>query len=450
MAHTNLMTIRKNAITAYTLLGTSAILYIALAYATPRENFTQLLLLFGSCFIAYVYVITQRLPVWHGITAAIVFRVLFLFATPQLSDDYFRFIWDGRLLAAGINPYLYLPEYFMQQGQEAIAGINQALYSQLNSPGSLSISPPIAQAVFWLSVKISPDSIAGSVVVMRLVLIVADVLGILLLLRLLRKTGLPDGYVLLYALNPLVILELTGNLHFEGLLIFFLLLSLIQLLYQRAIWAGCAFGLAAGVHLLPLLFLPFIWRKLGTPKFLYFIVAAALTLLVICYPLINAAVLQNIGNWLELYFKRPEFNASIYFILRWVGIKMTGYNQVHFIIPLLSIAIIGITVALAAVKKLGSVKRLIGYMAAALTVFLLLSTTVHPWYLITLVALTAVGLFRFAIVWSGLAILSYATYRTAPAGHDLALVTLEYTIVLLWLLVEIYLYRQRRRHANLK
>lgn len=444
------MTGKRRAIAAYMLLGVSAVLYVALGYATPRENFTQLVLLFTACFAGYAYIINHRIPVWHGIAAAMVFRLLLLVATPLLSDDYFRFIWDGRLLASGINPYLYLPEYFVQEGAAAVAGINQALYQQLNSPDYYSVYPPVAQAVFWLSVKLSPESIAGSIVVIRCVFLIAEAFSILLLLRLLRKMGLSDNYVLLYALNPLVILELTGNLHFEALMIFFLLLGLYQLFYQRGVWAGCAFGLAIGVKLLPLLFLPFLWRKLGFKRFIFFLVAVILTLLVICLPLINQEVIEHIGSSLNLYFQRFEFNASFYYLLRWLGVQLTGYNQIAVIGPLLSLVTFAVVISMAAVKKLGSVKRLMGYMAAALTVYLLLATTVHPWYITTLVALTAASLFRFAVVWSGFAILSYSAYRTPTYTEDLALIALEYTMVLLWLLVEIYLYRQRRKHANLK
>jgi alpha-1,6-mannosyltransferase len=88
-------------------------------------------------------------------------------------------------------------------------------------------------------------------------------------------------------------------------------------------------------------------------------------------------------------------------------------------------------------------------MAAALTVYLLLSTTVHPWYITTLVALTAMSHFRFAAVWSGLAILSYAAYRTSAYTESLWLITLEYAIVFIWLTVELYLYRQQKKYANL-
>ncbi|MBC5772915.1 DUF2029 domain-containing protein [Pontibacter sp. KCTC 32443] len=440
---------RRRTIAAYVVLGASSIVYAALGYATPRVNFTQLVLLFAACFAAYVYVVNQRLPVWHGIAAAIFFRLILLAATPLLSDDYFRFIWDGRLMAAGINPYLHLPEYFVQEGAVAVAGINEALYLKLNSPEYYSVYPPVAQAIFWLSAKLSPESICGSIVTIRVMIIAAEILSILLLLRLLRKMGLPDGYVLLYALNPLVILELTGNLHLEALMIFFVLLGLYQLFYQRVVWAGCAFGLAIGVKLLPLLFLPFMWRKLGFKRFVYFLTAVGLTLLVVSFPLINLEVIEHMAKSVNLYFQRFEFNASVYYLMRWAGIQLTGYNQIAVIGPFLSLVTFAIVVTMAAVKKLGSVKRLMGYMAAALAVYLLLATTVHPWYITTLVALTAASLFRFAIAWSGLAILSYAAYRTSSFNEDTALITLEYTLVLLWLLVELYLYRQRRKHANL-
>lgn len=435
---------------AYAVLAVSGLLYAALAYATPRENFTQLLLLFTSCFAGYVYVVNVRFNVWHGIAAAIIFRLLLLVSIPKLSDDYFRFIWDGRLLAAGINPYLHLPGYFVQQGATIVTGITESLYLQLNSPNYYSVYPPVSQAVYWLAAIVSPDSVPGSVVVMRVVLLLAEIMNILLLLRLLRKMGLPDNHVLLYALNPLVILELTGNLHFEALMLTFILLGLYQLFYHRWFWAGGAFGLAVGVKLLPLLFLPLVWRRLGHIRFFYFMITLGLTLLICALPLINTEVVSHFWSSLDLYFRKFEFNASIYYLLRWLGIELTGYNQIAVIGPMLSAVTFVAVCWLAIVKNLGSMKRLIGYIAVCLTIYLLLATTVHPWYITTLVALTAMSHARFAMLWSGMAILSYSAYRTATYSEDTALLILEYTLVLLWLLVELYLYRQRRQHANLK
>ena len=440
----------KSKIAAYTLMALSGVVYLVLAYATPRTEFTQLLLLYAFVFAAYLYITNRRLNIWHGIAAAILFRLLFLFATPALSDDYFRFVWDGRLMVAGINPFAYLPSYFVSPDAPQVAGITSGLYQQLNSQQYYSVYPPVAQGVFWLAVKLSPQSINGSIIIIRLILILAEAGSILLLLRLLRKMALPEKHLLYYALNPLVIIELTGNLHFEALMIFFILLALHQLFYQRALVSGAAFGLAIGTKLLPLMFLPFLVRKLTVPKLLLFSVALGFTLLAIFYPLVNLELLQNMWQSIDLYFQRFEFNASIYYLLRWLGFRLTGYNQIAVLGPMLSMVTLGVILAIASVKKLGSIRRLTGYMAVALTVYLFLATTVHPWYISTVLALTVVSQFRYAVVWSGLAILTYTAYQGVPYHEDLTLVMLEYTLVFLWVLVEIYLYRQRRTHPNLR
>ncbi|PTX21310.1 uncharacterized protein DUF2029 [Pontibacter mucosus] len=439
---------KSNAL-SYAALAVSAVAYVVLAYATPRADFTQLLLLYTVAFIAYLQLNRQRLNLRHCLVAAILFRLIFLFATPALTDDFFRFVWDGRLLAAGINPYLYLPTFLMQPEAPQVPGITQELFAQLNSQNYYSVYPPVAQAVFWLAAQLSPNSILGSVVVMRLILLLAEAGSILLLWRLLRKMALPEKHVLLYALNPLVIIELVGNLHFEALMIFFLLLALYQLFYHRLVWSGFAFGLAIGAKLLPLMFLPFVLRKLGWRQFILYGTVVLITVVAQFAPLVNLQVLQNISQSLDLYFQKFEFNASIYYLLRWLGFRLVGYNAIALIGPLLSLVTLIAILSMASVKKLGSVRRLAGYMGAALTVYLLLSTTVHPWYLTTLLALTVMSHFRFAITWTGLAILSYATYRTPAYREDLLLVALEYSLVLLWLVVELYLYRQRRHHANL-
>lgn len=434
---------------AYTLLALSGVAYLALGYATPRTEFTQLLLLFATCFGAYLYLLNHKFNLWHGIGAAILFRLLLLLAVPALSDDYFRFVWDGRLLNAGINPYLYLPGQFLGPHTAQVAGITQELYQHLNSQAYYSVYPPVVQAVGWLAVKLFTDNLMGSIVVIRLVLLLAELGNILLLLRLLRKMALPEKHVLLYALNPLVILELTGNLHFEALMIFFLLLALLQLFHLRLITAGIAFGLAVGVKLLPLLFLPLVLRRLGLQKFIIFGTVLLVTIVAVFYPLVSAEVLWHILKSVNLYFQKFEFNASMYYVLRWLGFRLAGFNLILFTGPLLSVVTLGAVLAMAAVKRLGSTRRLMGYMAAALAVYFFLATTVHPWYITTLLALTAVSYSRFAVVWSGLAILTYAAYQTPAYQENLLLVSIEYTIVCSWLLAELYLYRQRRRHANL-
>jgi alpha-1,6-mannosyltransferase len=441
----------KGKIAVYILIVLSAVVYAVLAYHTPRTNFTQLLLLYTFVFASYLYIANYRFNIWHGIFTAILFRLVFLFATPALSDDYFRFIWDGHLLAGGISPYAYLPSYFISPEAPQVPGISEALYHQLNSQAYYSVYPPVAQAVFWLSVKITPNgNMLASIMVIRLILILAELGSILILLRLLRKMALPEKHLMLYALNPLVIIELTGNLHFEALMIFFTLIALHQLFYQRIVISGVALGLAIGTKLLPLMFMPFLLKKLGIYRFIAFAASLAITLFLIFYPLVSLELLQNLWQSIDLYFQRFEFNASLYYLLRWLGIKFTGYNQIAIIGPALSLVTFATIVILAVLNKLGSIRRLAGYMAAALTIYLFLATTVHPWYICTIIALTILSNFRFAIAWSGLILLTYAGYSQTTYKEDLLLVTLEYALVFMWVLVELYMYRQRRKHPNLK
>ncbi|MBF8965523.1 hypothetical protein I0P70_19895 [Pontibacter sp. FD36] len=433
-------------IVAYALLGTSAVAYAVLAYATPRSNFTQLLLLYAFVFFSYLYLVRQQNALYLSIAAALFFRLIFLLATPALSDDYFRFVWDGRLLTAGQNPYLYLPRFFVTPEGPQVPGISQEFFRSLNSPDYYSVYPPVSQAVFWLGVKLYPNSVLGSIVVMRVLILLFEAGNILLFWRLLRKMKLPDKQVLLYALNPLVILELTGNLHFEALMIFFLLLALYLLLYLRFAWSAIAFGLAVGTKLLPLMFLPFLFRKLGVGKFILYGAITLLTVVALVAPVLNGEVLYNIFSSVDLYFRKFEFNAGIYYLMRWIGFRFTGYNLIFVLGPLLSLLTLTGILALATVKRPENIRQLIGCMAAALTLYLLLTTTVHPWYLTTLLALTSLSYFRFAVIWSGFVILTYAAYRTSTYQEDLRLVALEYSIVCVWLMIELYRQRQHLQY----
>ncbi len=418
---------------------------MVLGYATPRTSFTLLLVLFTCCFGGYLYITNHRINLWHGIAAAILFRVLLLFATPALSFDYLRLLWDGHVLAAGLNPYAHLPATLLPNTLQ-VAGITRTEKWHLIAPAAYSTNLPVALAVGWLGAKLSSGNLQGSVVIIRLVLVLADIGSILLLLRLLRKMAVPEKHLLLYALNPLVILELTGNLHTEALLIFFLLLTLLLLFQLRVVPAGLAFGLAIGVKLLPLLFLPFVLRRLSARQFAVFGLVLLLTLAGLFFPLLSTV---NPAQFLTLYFQQPSFNASLYYVLRWLAMQVALPKLVPLLPLLLAAATAGAILSMAAVKRLGSTHRLMGYMAATLTVCLLLNTTVQPWHIPLLLALTIVSHFRFAVVWSGLIILPYAAYHTQPVAEHLLLTALEHGLVIAWMLAELYLYRQRRKQANL-
>ncbi|NNE56140.1 MAG: DUF2029 domain-containing protein, partial [Flavobacteriales bacterium] len=201
-----------------------------------------------------------------------------------------------------------------------------------------------------------------------------------------------------YAFNPLVIVEVTGNLHFEGLMVLFILLALLLRERKKPIKGALSIGAAVATKLVPAIFLPVWLRDRGLAKgVLYIGVALALATLSFI-PFMSAELLQNVGSSVDLYFRSFEFNASIYYLARQIGFWITGYNQIAWIGPLLSS--ISFVAILALSWRKNAAKDLAFTFILVLTVYLFLTTTVHPWYVVTLVALTVLTDLRYPLLWS--------------------------------------------------
>lgn len=427
-------------------LGLSLALFTLLGYGVTRPQFALLITLYGLVFWGYSRITN---PFWDEaktgtgsppdtqtldrflLVSALLFRLSLLAVVPNLSDDYARFIWDGRLLAHGYNPYLYLPAQVINTPIAFIAGLTDSLSQRLNSPHYFTVYPPLNQALFGLAGWLSPTSVMGAVISLRIPILLADMGSIALLAKLLRRFGKNPNYSLLYALNPLVVLELTGNLHFEGIMIFFVLLS-IWLLIQNH-WLGSSVALASGIgmKLLPLIFLPLLIRYLGWKRGLIY---ASLTIALVgllFVPFISIELLKNIYSSLNLYFQSFEFNASVYYLIRAVGYWLVGFNIIAGAGFMLFV-VIGVCVLIIAFRKTAYLPGPLFPMKVLLTLTLywLLSTTVHPWYITSLVAASVFTPFRYPLVWSGVVVLSYSAYQTTAYRENLWITGLEYSLVL--------------------
>lgn len=420
----------KKSLWLYFLLLLSGVAYYLLTYRTSRDNFAQVISLFSFLFVAY-YVAYKFFSITHFkhlLIASIAFRILLLFSVPNLSDDVYRFIWDGRLAANGVNPFSYLPAEVMQM--PAITGITKELFVQLNSPGHYTIYPPVLQGFFWLAAKVFPVNVHAAIILLKCIILVFEMGNIFLLGQILKKLSLPKHMSLLYFLNPLVITELTGNVHFEGLMIFFLLLAFLLLLKNN--WQASAVCLALGIatKLIPLIFLPLIINKLGWRKgFMYLIITAILTITLFAF-VFDIATIRHMLNSIDLFIRKFEFNASVYYIVRYIGTLITGYNIIAiagtFLILLSALIIFIISFRN---KNIGWPS----FFTKALfiiTTWFLFSTTVHPWYICLPVALAVFTPYRFAIVWSFTAILSYAAYQTNPVQENLWLEAAGYIFMI--------------------
>jgi alpha-1,6-mannosyltransferase len=428
--------------------------YLLLIYFTPRTHFAQLIGLYTVLFAAYAFFISKygaEAYLRPLLAAALLFRLSLLFAWPNLSDDYFRFAWDGRLLANGFNPYLELPSQFIRTPGAETVGLNQDLYNQLNSPNYYTIYPPLNQALFALAAWLFPDKLLGSVVVWRLCILLAEVGTLFLLLRLCRRLHLPQSNVLLYALNPLVIVELTGNLHFEAVMIFFSLLALYWLSKEyspsplRQALSALSLALSVATKLMPLMLLPLLWKRLGFRRGLLYCTVVGLVLLLTFAPFLSADLVRHFTSSVNLYFRKFEFNASLYYLVRALGFVLKGYNVIGTAGPTLSLLALGAILYLAfqpaklkvLIRSAPTEAHPFIFALFTFTVYYACATTVHPWYITTLVAFSVLTPYRFPLVWSALLPLTYFTYRTAAYEESLWLVALEYGFVFGWLIYEI-------------
>jgi hypothetical protein len=418
-------------------------LYGLLGFKIERHETFPLFGCYFAVFIIYLFVVfradEERVAFWFY--ASFVIRSLLLFAIPNLSDDFYRFIWDGRLLASGYHPFAEVPSYYLEH-HLSIPGINTELFQKLNSPDYFTIYPPVSQFIFWMSVKISPHSIYGSMFVMKLVILLSEIGSLLIINRLLAHYKLPSSRVLLYALNPLVILELTGNVHLEAVMIFFLLLGILFLAQDKWILSVISISLAIGVKLIPLIFLPALLPRLGWKRaVVYYILVGAVTALLFL-PLLDETIVAGFQTSVGYYFKKFEFNASIYYLVKQLGFWFVGYNIIQtagWLLGAVSASII-IYISLANFRRNAGMtgnRRLNIVFLFVILSYSLFTTTLHPWYITTLFALSIFTELRFALLWTAMIFLTYAGYSIHGFEENLWLVAIEYLAVFGYLAYEL-------------
>ncbi|WP_459212555.1 mannosyltransferase [Aquimarina rhabdastrellae] len=431
---------KYNRITILLALTTVAF-YISFAF-TSRTDVIKIIGLWSALFyLSYklIKINASQTSLLAGL--ALLFRILFLVAIPNLSQDFYRFIWDGRMLISGFNPYLYLPKDLIAQNTAPIAEALE-LYDgmgQLNASHYTNY-PPISQLCYSIAGLISNTNILGAVVTLRILIILADIGTFIYGHKLLKDLGLPEHRIFWYILNPFIILELTANLHFEGVMVFFIIWSLYLLHKGYWYWAAIALGLSVSVKLIPLLFLPLFFKKFiiqnqkispfkGGLKLVGFYSLVLLTVVVSFAPFLSEAFLQNFTKTISLWFQNFEFNASIYYIVRWVGYQVVGWNIIGTAGKILPLIVIGILLGLTFFRKNTTTPQLITVLVLGICSYYFLSTTVHPWYIAVPLSLCIFTRYRFPLIWSAVIILSYTAYIHPEFRENLWMVALEYSIV---------------------
>lgn len=431
--------------------GISIVLYFLMAYFLDRTNFKQLSFQYLFLFIPFWFLVTKlknNIPLLVAIS--ILFRLVFLMAIPNLSQDFYRFIWDGRMILEGLNPYISIPETFIKTKNFPIHQTIDLYKGMGELNGShFTNYPPINQLNFLLAAIFSKANILGAIVVLRVQIILADIGIIYLGKKILEKMNLPIHHIFLYALNPFIIIELTGNLHFESVMLFFLVWSLYLLIQKKWVWAAIILGLSVSVKLIPLLFIPLLYQWFlkeekgkGFIKFICFGMIVVLTTIILFLPFFSSDLISNYISSVGLWFRNFEFNASFYYIAREIGYLFRGWNEIAIIGKIIPILVFIFLIIITFFRKNKSPQQLFTALLIGISFYYFTATTVHPWYIATLVLLCVFTNYRYPIVWSLVIILSYQAYANNPWEENLYLVMLEYSIVYGYLIWEIFLLKK--------
>ena len=449
---------------------TSCILYFYIGYFIERTAFNTLLFTWFSLFICFYFLMKSKpfnFKYLAGIS--ILFRLVILFQIPNLSQDFYRFIWDGRMILEGLNPYLSLPETYIQQGLKPISEA-VTLYEGMGELNGSHYTnyPPLHQICFLIAALFSSKSILGSIVVLRVLIILADI-GILYFgKKLLEKLNLPVQNIFWYVLNPFIIIEMTGNLHFESIMLFFLVCALYKLTQKKWCFAGVLIAGAISVKLIPLLFLPLFYQWFAKPKnlkknsvevedkssnrilrkkwgpsvpglknLIAFYGIVFTTIIVLFLPFYSQELVSNYLKSIGLWFLKFEFNASFYYLFREIGYLFRGWNEIAIIGKITSTLTLIFIGYLSFFRKNSSIPQLITALLFGSSFYYFTTTTMHPWYLATLLILSVFTKYRFTTVWSFAIILSYQAYANTPWNENLWFVGLEYLIVFLYLIFEL-------------
>lgn len=363
-------------------------------YGSLRDSYTPFTLgWYGLAFAVYLAALfwaerQKRVApaiLWGG---AVAFRVALLFTLPTLSDDVYRYLWDGHVALHGVSPYAYPID------SPALDGLDIPLRSLANNRWMASPYLPAAQVVFAGLARIFPLH----PLVMQIFMVLFDLLSGLLLVKLLKLAQLPGYRVLVYLWNPLVVVEVAHAAHIDAWMIFLTLLAFwLTFSPNRAglsTWlAPPVLALATLTKVLPVLLVPVLfWRW---PRRLVLVYAGTAAALLAPFGIRAGwgltGPLDGTGLFgaIRIYADQWNFNSGLF---HWLEVDLlpalgvaTAAEDVARRIVLAALAAVLAVIWLKARGQTG-VRFLLRLAAAAAAAYLLLATTVHPWYALLLLA----------------------------------------------------------------
>ncbi len=316
---------------------------------------------------------------------AVLLRGVLLVTEPLLSDDIYRYIWDGRAQAAGVNPYRYVP------ADEALATLrDDAIFPRINRADyAVTIYPPVAQIFFFLATRLGE-----SVTTMKLALLACEAVTVVVILMLLRRLGRRLTRLVAYAWHPLPMWEIANSGHIDALMVALMMLGIWLAVSGRPLYGGAAIALATLAKPFAVVILPAIWRAWDWK--LPLIVVAVIALCYAPYLSVGTGVLGFLTTG-YLHEEQLATGSSFWLLAVWRALfgKIAGDSAVYLAG---SAVIIGALALVAANRQNRSTETVLTDVSRLLLAFLFLLSPNYPWYF--LAATPFVALLGGAPVWA--------------------------------------------------
>mgnify|MGYP005837350011 CR=1 FL=1 len=327
------------------------------------------------------------------IAVGCVIRLIWFFAPPMIEDDFYRYLWDGAVLAHGYNPYAHSPADVLAgnapETLKNLAAESGQIVSLINFPALRSIYPGTAEALFAVSHWFAPWDVNG----LRALFFGAELATLYLIVRLLRKLGLSPVWSALYWCNPFPAVMLVGQAHMDALVPPFVLGAILMSWRGWYALAGALLALAAGVKLWPVLLTPLLFRPIlfNVGRLIPAAAATGAVLLLVAGPLLLSSLSAQSG--LTAYAAGWANNNAPYTWTLWTLKAAFGDGAGVEKALRLTLAIAGGVVALAvALRPANTLGEVLQRALIVAAVVFYLSPAQFPWYAAWFLPLAALAL----------------------------------------------------------
>lgn len=381
---------------------------------------------------------SMRTLLWIGFVG-LMMRAIIWPSTPILENDFYRYLWDGAVTAAGHSPYTVAPSDLVHSDLAPLAADAQAIVDRINHPHLRTIYPPVAQGMFALAHQIAPLDYLG----LRALWLVLDGLVGLILLLALRRLGQPQSWVMIWWACPLLVAQVGNDLHMDVLVAMLVTASILAAISQRHFLGAILLALAVGTKLWPALLLPLLMRQAGLRRGAMACAIFCAIVAMLAWPVLDAGLDEQSGftAYSENWINNEGLFRLQYNFWQWLCpmLPIEGCDAGR-ITRLITAWLMGLFALGAAVRPISDGRDLAHRALLIACVLFILSPTQFPWYFVWVL-----GLLALSPRWSLL------IYPTLLCGYHLqwlwsGVVWLEHGPVWLMLLIETWRGRGRWTH----